>query len=178
MNKILVAFFILYATNINAAVMERPSKKYPDQAYKSYAWMAAYKKAELTISINDDAKNFINEDSLRRYLKLKMRNFLKEIELVENPKGLDYNYLYIQLELYKYNEKTGIHYGLISLKLDSAVDFSGNDERIYELTTSIAGSETQIVDFIKKEIDSMVEVYAEDYYFIDELHIKNIKPVN
>lgn len=160
---------IFVSASSNAAVVERPSQKYSKSAFNSYSWMVDYKKTLINVTVSDDAKKFMNEESLKRYFKLKMRNFVKDIELIEDIKGLDYNYLYLKLELYKYNDDTGIHYGLVSLKLDSSVDFNGTDERIYELTTSIAGSESQLVSFIKQEIDSFVEVYAEDYYYLDDL---------
>ena len=178
MNKYLVVLLVLFSVSASAVIVERPSQKYPNQAIKSYSWLTDYKKASFSVSVNDDAKKFIDEDSLRRYFKLKMRNFVKDIELLEDPKGVDHNYLYLKLELFKYNDKTGIHYGLISLKLDSSIEFNGSDERIYELTTSIAGSESQLISFIKQEIDRMIEIYAEDYYYLDELSNKHNKRVN
>lgn len=136
------------------------------------------KKTLFNASVSDEAKRFMNEESLQRYFKLKMRNFVRNIELIEEPKGIDHNYLYLKLELYKYNDKTKIYYGLVSLKLDSAITFDGSDERIYELTTSIAGSESQLIGFIKQEIDKMLEVYAEDYYYLDDLKNKHNKQLH
>ena len=173
MKKYLPALLAFIFVSANAAVVERPGTNYPNQALKSYSWLSNYKKTSFNVFVNDDAKKFMDEDSIRRYFKLKMRNFVKDIELLEDPKGIDHNYLQLTLELFKYNDKTQIYYGLISLKLDSAIAYNGSEERIYELTTSIAGSESQLIGFIKHELDGMVEVYAEDYYYIDDLSNKH-----
>lgn len=178
MKEYLVMLLAFFSVSAGAAVVERPSQRYPDQALESYSWLTKYKKAAFNVSVSDDAKKFMNEDSLQRYFKLKMRNFVKDIELLDDPKGFEHNYLYLKLELYKYNDKTGIHYGLVSLKLDSAVAFESSNKRNYELTMSIAGSELQLIAFIKQEIDRMVEVYAEDYYYLDDLSKKHNKHVN
>ncbi|SCX91122.1 hypothetical protein [Desulfoluna spongiiphila] len=178
MRIFLITILVLFSVNVNADVVERPNQKYPDQALKSYSWLVGYKKCTFSVFVNDDAKRFMNEESMKRYFKLKMRNFVRDVELVDNPKDNNHNYLYFNLELYRYNDKTKIYYGLVSLKLDSSVNFSGSDARIYELTTSIAGSESQLIGFIKQEIDLMVEVYAEDYYYLYDLNSKHNKRVN
>lgn len=178
MKEYLIVLLAVFSVSAGAAVVERPSQNYPKIALNSYSWLTDYKKTSLTLNVNDAANKFMNEDSLRRYLKLKMRNFVKDIELLEDPKGYEHNYLNLKLELFKYNDTSNIYYGLMSLKLLSAVAFDGSDEKIYELTTSIAGSESQLTTFIKQEIDQMVEVYAEDYYYIDELSNKDNKRVN
>jgi hypothetical protein len=139
----------------NAGVIERPSSKYENLAVKEYGWLHDIKETSMALSVNDTAQKFISVEALKRYLKLKTRNFIKDIEVVENAKGSNHNYLYLKLELFKYNKKSEIYFGLVSLKLDSAISWKGDGNRIYELTTSIAGSDSRLNRFIKEEIDSL-----------------------
>ena len=162
-----------------AAVVEKPSQAYPEQAVRNYGWMFDIKESLLSISMNDTAKKFITEESLNRYFKLKMRNFAKELKFLDEKEvsGLNYNYSYIKLEILKYNDKTKIYYGLISLKMDSSVLWEGKP-RVYELTKAIAGSEPQMLNFIKEDIDLFVEALAEDYYRIADEKEKHNKQIN
>jgi len=162
-----------------AAVVERPSQSYPEQAVINYGWMFDINKSLLSISMNDVAKKFITEESLNRYFKLKMRNFAKELKFLDEKEvgDLNYNYSYIKLEIFKYNDKTKIYFGLISLKMDSSVFWEGKP-RAYELTVAIAGSEPQMLNFIKKDIDFLVESLAEDYYRIVDETEKQNKQIN
>lgn len=174
MKKTLFFLCIIFAAELSAAVVERPSQKYPLISYQSYSWMTAYSKSKLDVYLSDDAKEIITEDSLRRYFKLKMRNFVKGIDLLEDPKvdAYDYNFMYLSLHLEKYNSTSGIYFGLISLSQDSSVSFEGSGGRIYLLVIPVAGSKAQIYDFIKREVDGLVETYAQDYYYIEDLRHK------
>ena len=175
MNKILTILLFSFSFSINAAELERPSQKYPDQALDNYGWLLDYKIAYLSTYVNDTAKKFISEDSLNRYVKLKLRNFVSDIKLTESnddPK-FKYNYLNLGLELLKYNDKQKIYYGLISFRMGHSV-YRKDGSDIYKLTKAIAGSESQILSFIKEDIDQLVEGFAEDYYYVsDELEKHN-----
>jgi hypothetical protein len=178
MKVVLLIISLTISVFSKAAVVEKPSQTYPEQAVRNYGWMFDNKESLLSISMNDTAKKFITEESLNRYFKLKMRNFAKELKFLDEKEvsGLNYNYSYIKLEIFKYNDKTKIYYGLISLKMDSSVLWGGKP-RVYELTKAIAGSEPQILSFIKEDIDLLVEALAEDYYYISDEQEKHNKPL-
>jgi hypothetical protein len=161
----------IYTVGVSATVVDRPNPKYPDSAYKNHAWLADYQKSKVFITLNENAKKFISEDSLLRYFRLKMRNFVGDFQIVDTEEtGIGYNYLSIKVELFKYNHEMKIYYGLMSLVAEGSI--FADSRRTYFLVNSIAGSDNQIKGFIKEEIDSMVEVYAEDYYFVKDLVAK------
>ena len=172
---IVLALLVILATNAFSAVVERPSRKFPEMSAKQYGWLHEYQTSYLSIRVNDTASKFLSEESLRRYFKLKMRNFIKAQKITKNPEGTDINYIDLELELYKYNKTSTIYYGLISLKVDSAINYEVEGERIFKITNSIAGSEGQLTNFIKSEIDWFVEIFAEDFYFIEDLKTNNDK---
>lgn len=53
-------------------------------------------------------------------------------------------------------------------KIESSINYKkcGQD---YYIVYSIAGSDTQIKQFVKEILDSMIEAYAEDYYYMKDL---------
>ena len=178
MKFLLTIFIILLPLTLTAAQLERPSKKYPDQAVDNYGWLLDYKLTFLSTYINDTGKKFISNDSLKRYVKLKLRNFVSGLKLKEEvgDSNFNYNYLNVELKLSKYNDKQKIYYGLISFKMAHSV-YRKDGSDIYKLTKAIAGSEAQILSFIKGDIDSMIELFAEDYYFVSDEIEKHNKPI-
>ena len=165
MKKILVLLLAFTSTAFGASV-ERPSQKYPDQAVNNYSWLTHYDRQNLSISLNENATRFISESEVERYFKLKLRNFIRDIKVIKSAEDLNYNYVEIELELFKYNDKTKINYGLLSLKLYPSVMWEKGKPEPYNLTMAIAGSEAQLNSTVKETLDMMVEVLAEDYYFV------------
>ena len=151
--------------------MERPSK---NQDYSSitaikYSWINDYKETTFDIYLNSTASNFITKDEVERYFKLKLRNFIKDYEIIENRStDFDFNYFNIEIELYKYNDKMNIYYGLFKFSGYPSINYK-EQSMPYIITIALAGSKDQIKDFIKSDIDSVVEVFAEDYYYIEDI---------
>lgn len=168
---------LLFSLTLNAAEVERPSKEHPTLALKEYNWLLDYDQASLFIYVNKAGEKFISQDGLTRYLKLKMRNLVNAIKpnekIVDN--NFNYNFLTVSLELYRYNKKQNIYTGLISLKMEANVHRTDR-VGLYKLTKSISGSDKQILGFIKEDIDLLVEILAEDYYYIsDEFEKQSLK---
>ncbi|OBT07093.1 hypothetical protein A9267_14590 [Shewanella sp. UCD-FRSSP16_17] len=173
----IVAF--LCSLTLNAAVLERPSQKYPVQALKNYGWLLDYSQTSFSAYVNETGEKFISQDSLTRYVKLKIRNLVSAIKPNEKIDDFEfkYNFMSVELELDRYNDKQKIYTGLISLRVEANIHRT-NRVNLYKLTKSISGSESQILGFIKADIDLMVEALAEDYYYIAdefEKHNKSLK---
>ncbi|MUK93770.1 hypothetical protein GNP80_15165 [Aliivibrio fischeri] len=169
MNKFIVILLSLMSFNSIAGIAERPSYTYPSIALDRYEWIVNSDNSLISVYLTDDAKKFISKNELERYTKLKMRNFVSAIKLINESDKYDYNYLDIKLELNKYNDQTRIYYGLISLQMYPSVSWSKGSPIPYQLTSAIAGSEAQLLTFIKQDIDLMIETFAEDYYHISDL---------
>ena len=147
----------------------RPFFEYPTLSESNYGWLVQYKKTTLSVTVNNKAEKFISKDAAARYLKLKLRSFIGDYKIIDVKESkIDNNYISLEISLHKYNDKIDIYYGRVSLTVNSAVSYSQND-RVYKLTMSIAGSENQILRFIKDDIDLMVEALAEDYYSLSDL---------
>ena len=175
LNYIFTTIAVLLSFSLNAAELEVPSKKYPDQAIENFGWLHDYNELKPSIYVSDTAKKFITKETLTRYVKLKLRNFVSNLKVNENivDSGFKYNYLSVSLELDKYNDKQKIYTGLLSFRVEASINRT-NRVKLYKLTKSIAGSENQMLGFIKEDIDQMVEFFAEDYYYIsDELEKHN-----
>jgi hypothetical protein len=71
-----------------------------------------------------------------------------------------------------------IYYGLISIFADSSTSWEGQSYDEYQMVEAIAGSESQLIISIKKEIDRMAEAFADDYFYIEDLKTKKNNPTN
>jgi len=173
----LLAFVIISSSQISiSSTVERPPKEYPNLAKRDYNYIWQNKKALFGFSLNNTAKLFISKNEIYRYLKLKFRNFIKSYEFIDSNEQFYkdiHNWMTIDLDLSKYNDKLNIYFGLISFKLKSLYDPPFTRPKLYELTFAIAGSQEQIRTVIKGYIDLIVEVFAEDYYMIGDLNKKN-----
>jgi hypothetical protein len=165
---IFISIFI-FQNNVYA-IAARPSKKYPDQAKAFYGWMIKSNISYLSsIDINKITSKFITEDEIRRYCKLKMRNFIKDYKFVDTkPKHHNYNFSGFNISLYKYNDKMEIYYGLFYFNMIPYPSFK-KCGKSYVYTDSIAGSDNQIRNTIKEQIDIVIELFAEDYYYMKDL---------
>lgn len=155
---------------VHAITKSVPSTKYKEQDKDDYGWMKSYPTHMICTEINKTASKFITEEEFKRYSKLKVRGFIKDLKFIEENEGnerYDYNYFKIHLELYKYNDTLDIYYGLFELEIYPSVLSSTRVS--YRITTAIAGANTQIKRFIKEEIDDIIEEFAEDYYYIQDL---------
>jgi hypothetical protein len=172
-----ILILLVTATLVSsAAITDRPSRSYPRVALLNYEWIHTIKTFQLIVSVSEGAESFMDSNSIENYLKLKMRNFVKEIDLIEPKDGVNGNYLYLDLQLKKYNDKNSIYTGLISLRIDSAVSWKGSSQR-YQLIDELSGSDSQILGFIKGNIDLMTEAFAADYYYIEDLKSEHNKAV-
>jgi len=171
MKLILIIVFSFLSISLNAGDYNRPSKEYEAMALKEYRWIHDNTECLLYINTSEDAESVLPRNALERYFKLKMRNYVKDISLANPTNGnLSANYLSLNLELHEYNDQLLIYYGLITFQLMASVQSSSQPiVDIYKLTIPIAGSDQQIVRFIKDNIDVLVELYAEDYYYIEDL---------
>lgn len=167
---LIVILFVFFCFDANAVVISRPLRSADLDIY-FYSWLTKQKNMKFAVFCNEVAKQFMSEDELFRYFKLKMRNFVKEITVVGKD-GKNYNsWASLNLDLYRYNEKTKIYYGLLFLDINPFL-LDGNK---YQIGVAIAGSESQIVDEIKREVDCMIEFYADDYYYMCDLVRKDNK---
>ena len=171
--KFIFILLLVIATNLFSATYNAPSQEYHGIAEREYKWMLRNNDIKVNIAVSDDAKTFFTEDSLLRYFKLKLRGFLNKKNIqTEFPKNqMDYQYLGLKLELYKYNNKLNIYFGFIEMSLLSSI-YEKGCPRMYQIIIPIAGSENQIIGFVKQDIDSIVEKFAEDYFYIEDL-VKN-----
>jgi hypothetical protein len=170
MIKSIVITLLLLMASATAGESERPLKKYKNIDYNYYFWLYKTKKYEVTIITDEVVENFISEDELQRYIKLRMKNFAHGVELGLEYEGYEYNYILLTIDLSKYNESSEIYTGLISFKAyPSATIPDQGLFNVYEIIYPIAGSDKQIRSFIKDSIDAMVESFAEDYFYIEEL---------
>lgn len=170
---LIVILFVFFCFDANAVVMNKPFRSADSDRIDigRYSWLTKQKNMQLIVGCNERAKQFMSEDELFRYFKLKMRNFVKEITVVgEDGKNCE-AWAGLELELYRYNEKLKIYYGLLFLDIDTLL-FGGDK---YQIGVVIAGSDEQIVDEIKRKVDWMVEKYADDYYYMCDLVRKDNK---
>jgi len=79
---ILISIFI-FRNNVYA-IIEKPSQRFPNQAKKNYGWMIESNKSNLSIAALPIMSKFITKNEMRRYIKLKMRNFIKDYLPGEN----------------------------------------------------------------------------------------------
>lgn len=178
LNYIFTTIAVLLSFSLKAAELEVPFKKYPDQAIESFGWLHDNSQLKSSTYVSDTAKKFITKESLIRYVKLKLRNFVSDLKVNENivDSGFEYNYLSVSLELDRYNDKRKIYTGLLSFRVEASINRT-NRVKLYKLTKSIAGSESQMLGLIKEYIDIMVELFAEDYYYISEELEKHNKAI-
>jgi len=169
--KILVLLVILFCT-LDAGRSQRYALLNSDvyRMLGGYDWIVEYPTYHLFCENNYTAAKLISEEEVERYSKLKLRNLVKDIkfttsEELQKKKG-DWNYTNfgIYLELYKYNSKLEIYYGLLEILIISTRDGS-----IWRVTEPIAGSDIQIKSAVKEQIDIMIEIFAEDYYLIQDV---------
>ena len=160
---------LIVSSPVLSAIAERPSKTYTKQAINNYEWMIKNNKSLLIVRINDHAKRYTSASEISRYTKLKMRNFVNDLKIIDKSEDYNHSYLYIDIEIHKYNDTTKINYGLISFRMYSAVSWNTGEPLTYMFTMPIAGSDEQINSSIKKDIDTMIEIFAEDYYFLSDI---------
>ena len=171
MNVLIALVLMMSSIVVEAGDYSRPSRAYESVDLLEYRWIYENSECRMHANTNSIAESIISKITLEKYLKLKMRNFVKDISLNSTKVAtLNSNYLDLKLELYEYNDQLDIYYGLITFQLLASVNSSEAPiVDIYKLTLPIAGSDEQIVKFIKEKIDSPVELFAEDYYYIEDI---------
>ena len=165
---VVVAVVFVLVQPATAAMFHVPSKAYPSSVKRHYSWMCKSNSAVVAISVSDDTKKFMSEEDIRRYMNLKMRNFLSAYKLTEESSGRDHDYMSVYVGLFKYNDNIDVYTGLFSVKVESALS-QGDTTEPYILAVGISGSDTQVVGQIKSHIDWAVENFAEDYYMVQDL---------
>ena len=173
---LIVILFVFFCFDANAVVWNKPYRRADADRMNiaGYSWLTKQKNMLFSVHFNGKAKQFMSEDELFRYFKLKMRNFVKEITVVGKfgKDGKNFNtWANLNLDLYRYNEKTKIYYGFLFLEINPFL-FDGDK---YQIVVAIAGSDEQIVDEIKSYVDWMVETHADDYYYMCDLVRKDNK---
>ena len=172
-----ILFLIFFTTaNAHAAIFQNPWREgnFSYRDLEQFSWLQAFKKGNLWIGLNDTAKQFITGEAAENYFKLKMRNFIKDYNVqTKFSTDNDMNFISLYIELYRYNDKTKIYYGLMSFRIHPSLGQKTKDIKTYEITIPLAGSENQINSLIKEEIDFFVETFATDYYYIEDLKTKH-----
>ena len=97
-----------------------------------------------------------------------MRSLISKLNIEKNIKIKDHSKMVLEIELYEYNNNLGVYYGLISYCLNPSI-YTKSKPKEYKITIAIAGNETQIVNLVKGNIDSIVEKFAEDYFYREDL---------
>lgn len=172
-------FFLSMTLFINityAGVIKAPRSRY-NQTYKAmdmaiYGWVNYYPEYSLDTSVNKEGLRFIGEYELERYVKLKIRSFLKDIKFVDsedNNYSRTRNNLILDLDIYKYNDSLEIYYGLFEMEITPCDDYLIG--RNYRITVSIAGGKDQIKEKVRDSVNEMIEFFAEDYYYMKDLTI-------
>lgn len=164
---IIMSYNHIYATGTS----QLPHKKYPAVDKKDYGWMKIFKNYKLYVKTNDAAKEFISDDEIRRYLKLKLRGFIKDFGLSEIEKIKDANMLGLSLLLYRYNDTSEIYYGILEINIYPSFDYKEWRPENYRLTFPIAGIEknAHLKRHVKQIIDVLIKQFSEDYYYIQDL---------
>jgi len=162
---------LIIAFNLSAAVWSIPIqvKEGEWQNKNNYGWMAENHTTMLSVSSRFDAKQVISENDLERYFKLKMRNFNRDLKFIDEfEKDYSNSFLSIDLELFKYNDKLNIYTGFLHMKVTPSINIKSRIDD-YTYTISVSGSDTQIKQFVKENIDAMVEKFVEDTYYMQDL---------
>jgi hypothetical protein len=176
MKAIVALMIFLISTSPYASVISRPSKSDSYLALLNYSYIHEPKVVGVRIFIEGDASKFVSEASIFRYLKLKFRNFIQDysvIELTSSDVPENRNLMYITIEQHKYNDTREIYYGLTAMEVFPR--FADSQHRPYQLIFPEAGSDTQIENSIKGSIDKMIEVFASDYYLIEDFKKEKVK---
>ncbi len=168
MKKILLLLIIAF--NLSAAVWSIPTRvKDSEWLNKSdFGWMANNKSTMLSVTTRFDTEQVISKKEIERYVKLKMRNFNRDLKFVDDfEKDFSNSYLSFDIELFKYNDKLSIYYGFVHMKVSPSINIKTkiND---YVYTIAVAGSDTQIKQTVKEQIDAQIEKFVEDTYYMQD----------
>ena len=168
MNRLLILLLAFSSCSL-ASVIERPTHVFEQFDESRYSWLPHYDEHLFNTHINDDAAKFISENELQRYVKLRFRNFVKDLKLKENIEHQAHNYMDVSIDLYKYNDTLDIYFGMMSFKITHSINWENSNAAPYVLAVAIAGSEKQLSQSIKENLGSLIELIAEDYYYISDL---------
>lgn len=180
LKKIIFILLLLNFTNVYSLVPESPiqSQNFSLDNKSKYGWLPSIENLNFGfIYLTDDAMRFISETELKKYFNIKIRKTFNDIKISNKVDVNDNdNDISIQVELYKYNKTSEIYYGVISYKISYSItqefgaEFTENNKyKEYERTLPIAGSDSQIKQFIKDDIDNFIENLADDYYYMKDL---------
>jgi len=166
--KIIVILGLMFSA-LFGATEDVPTQYGKKLAKVHYGWLSKYPTATLGIYTDSITKQFMSNNEISTYFKLRLRNFVSDVKIVKDPKSKSssHNYIGITIQLQKYNDKLGIYFGLIEFIIFPSIDSKSFEN--YRITYSIAGSDGQIKSEIKSDIDSMVEKFASDYFFIKDM---------
>jgi len=160
---------VLVSSTLFSAIENRPTQYNKRDVKLHYGWLSKYTNSTLGIYTNSVTKQFISKDEIIRYFKLKLRNFVSDVKIVKDPKSKSssHNYIWITIQLYKYNNNLGVYYGLIDFSVLPSIDSKSWEN--YRITYPIANKDDKIKAEIKNAIDSMVEKFATDYFEIKDI---------
>lgn len=155
-------------------IHENDKKFYNEYNKKNYGWLSNIKAYSPNIKEDKTTAKFITEGEIELYFKLKLRNFVKDLEYMEfgGEKFLEATQLEnlnrfnvnISPELNKYNKHQEIYFGILSISIQP---FNTGNNYVY--VVPIAGADTQIKKEIQNQIDDFVKWFAYDYYYILDL---------
>lgn len=96
---ILISIFILF-NDVFAYIADRPlrMKEFNESNKIEYGWITQYPIGKFEIIINETGLNFISKDEIRKYVKLKLRGFIKDYKIIK-PKSDDNNYNWMNIAL-------------------------------------------------------------------------------
>jgi len=176
--KAIATFVLLICTSSHAVTLFRPSND--DNGYSYYKWLDNSSDFYLDVSIDNDAKDIISADSLKKLFTLQMRNFVKDMKLVEfsdkDPDIVTYfnKWLYLNLDLRKYNDHNTIYYGSLVLYIKPNIYTQWGDNKeilqhdIYMISTPIANSKLEMNKEIQSMLNAIVQELASDYYWLEQ----------
>lgn len=167
---IFISIFILQNNVYGLILGPYKNENYIDVNKKDYGWMKETNKSKLSIDISETTSKFITEDEIRRYIKLKIRNFIKDYRFIDNkPKDNNFTFSECSIQIYKYNDKMEIYWGIFHFGMLSSIKYYKECWKRYFYVNPISGSDNQIRNRIKKEIDNFIEYFSEDYYYMKDL---------
>ena len=155
----LIIVAILICSNAQASVVMKPI--FDDYGYSRYSWLNKSTNYYSEIKLFNDAEKIISEGALKDIFTLQLRNYLRDLKLVDYSDSddelvrLTNKWLYLYLDLRKYNEHNTIYFGSLSLRIMPDINTASgrNPEHLkreaYVLSFPIANSEKAIRDTIQ-----------------------------
>lgn len=176
--RIAVLVGFLVCSYAQAVTLMRPTTN--SYGYDGYKWLDNSSNFYLETTIENDAKDIITSEALEQLFTLQMKNFVRDIKLVTYKESdaqivqLMNKWMFLDLDLRKYNEHNSIYFGSLTIRINPDVytEIGENPDkknpRTYLISTPIANSKSEMRTEIQNLLNKIVQELASDYYWIAE----------